>query len=97
MNKAFKRKITSIYSSPLVMGCYYKCVANDIVSQWDVTLQYLGRGEWSHDTENFEGTYPPLVHYIGAFSHKPDVYSEPYFGMTDAEYHDAYKLSALHD
>ena len=44
----------------LVIGERYWCEANDIVSGWQVALVWLGDG-WSHDTENFEGYYPPIV------------------------------------
>lgn len=68
-----------------VMGNYYKCKANDIVNGWEVTLQYLGQREWSHDTDNFEGSYPAIIHEIVSLDHVPDIYGKPHFGMTDAE------------
>ena len=44
-----------------VVGNKYLCLANDIVSSWQVELTYLGEGQWSHETENVDGEYPCIV------------------------------------
>ena len=47
----------------LVTGNRYQCRANDIVTSWEVGLTWIGDG-WSHDTQNYEGYYPPIVHEV---------------------------------
>ncbi len=72
-----------------VMGDKYKVMANDIISQWEVELTYLGSGEWSHPSQNVDGVYPPIVHEILEKVSTPDSYDEPHHGMTDSEFLEA--------
>ena len=46
------------------IGKRYLCFANDIVNSWKVELTYLGNERWSHDTENINGEYTPIVHEV---------------------------------
>ena len=47
----------------LITGEKYNCKANDIITSWDVVLTWIGDG-WSHETQDYEGYYPPIVHEI---------------------------------
>jgi len=47
----------------LIIGQKYLCKANDIITSWSVQLTWLGDG-WSHESQNYEGYYPPIVHEI---------------------------------
>ena len=47
----------------LIVGNEYKCLVNDIVSEWSVKLKWLGDG-WSHETENVDGYYPCIVEHV---------------------------------
>ena len=51
---------TILNQGSLIVGRTYKCEANDIVSQWEVELEWLGDG-WSHKCENIDGYYPCIV------------------------------------
>lgn len=49
-----------INKKDLIVGSKYLCNANDIITSWEVELTWLGDG-WSHETQNVEGYYPPIV------------------------------------
>ncbi len=44
----------------LVVGQVYEVVANDMITEWTVQLEWLGDG-WSHPTQNIDGYYPCIV------------------------------------